>query len=374
MLSKKQGLAAYSEHIFGKAGYFIVTYCYGLFGLIGTVAVLITSVSYGSSCYGIQLSSLEICLITIALLWFCALGNFFGSRVTGTISSIAVWFIIAPILFLCVAGWFWFDADMYIGAWNPHDMPVFDAVSSSIAMTLWAFIGLETACANSDAIDDPQKNVPLAVMFAILSVAVIYIGSTNVIAGIVPNFELAASNAPFGLVFAYMFNEDVGTIVKGLLVVSCTGCGFGWQFTACKIFQFAAANRMYPAVFNQVNRHGAPMKGIIWIAIIQTVICCLTASPTTFDQFQLLSNLAVVAMLVPYIMSMVAIPMIMKRASTPIAEQRANIVMAMLATLYCFYAMYTIGESVVFCTVFVIFFSWVLWGFVAPKFDLEEPQ
>jgi putrescine:ornithine antiporter len=39
---------------------------------------------------------------------------------------------------------------------------------------------------------------------------VIYIISTNVIAGIVPNMDLANSTAPFGLAFAQMFTPEVG--------------------------------------------------------------------------------------------------------------------------------------------------------------------
>ncbi len=71
----------------------------------------------------------------------------------------------------------------------------FQAVGSSIAMTLWAFLGMESACANSEAVDNPEKNVPIAVLGGTLGAAVIYIVSTNVIAGIVPNIDLANSTA-----------------------------------------------------------------------------------------------------------------------------------------------------------------------------------
>ena len=72
--------------------------------------------------------------------------------------------------------------------------PFFSAVGSSIAMTLWAFLGLESACANTDVVENPERNVPIAVLGGTLGAAVIYIVSTNVIAGIVPNMELAKFN------------------------------------------------------------------------------------------------------------------------------------------------------------------------------------
>ena len=109
----------------------------------------------------------------------------------------------------------WFDGSMYVNSWNPHNVPTFEAIGVSISMTLWAFLGLESACANSDAVENPEKNVPIAVLGGTLGAAVIYIVSTNVIAGIVPNLELANSTAPFGLAFAHMFDETIGKVIMG---------------------------------------------------------------------------------------------------------------------------------------------------------------
>ena len=78
-------------------------------------------------------------------------------------------------------------------------MPFFKAVSSSIALTLWSFAGFESAVSNSDAVENPEKNVPIAVLAATLGAAAVYIVSTNVIQGIVPGAELVNSNAPFGV-------------------------------------------------------------------------------------------------------------------------------------------------------------------------------
>lgn len=101
--------------------------------------------------------------------------------------------VIIPVVGLCIIGWFWFSPTLYVDSWNPHHAPFFSAEGSSIAMTLWAFLGLESACANTDVVENPERNVPIAVLGGTLGAAVIYIVSTNVIAGIVPNMELANS-------------------------------------------------------------------------------------------------------------------------------------------------------------------------------------
>ena len=40
-------------------------------------------------------------------------------------------------------------------------------------MTLWAFLGLESACANAEVVENPEKNVPIAVLGGTLGAAVI---------------------------------------------------------------------------------------------------------------------------------------------------------------------------------------------------------
>ena len=104
-------------------------------------------------------------------------------------------------------------------------------MGSSIALTLWAFLGMESAAQNSAAVENPKRNVPLACMFGTLGAAVIYILSTTVIQGIVPNAELAKSTGPFALAYAQMFNPTVGSIIMALAVLACLGSLLGWQFT-----------------------------------------------------------------------------------------------------------------------------------------------
>ncbi len=203
MFSRKSGgMGGYAEYAFGKSGNFMANYTYGVSLLIANVAIAISAVGYGTELLGASLSPVQIGLATIGVLWICTVANFGGARITGQISSITVWGVIIPVVGLCIIGWFWFSPTLYVDSWNPHHAPFFSAVGSSIAMTLWAFLGLESACANTDVVENPERNVPIAVLGGTLGAAVIYIVSTNVIAGIVPNMELANSTAPFGLAFA----------------------------------------------------------------------------------------------------------------------------------------------------------------------------
>ena len=374
MFSKRPGMGGYSEYAFGKSGNFMANYTYGVSLLFANIAIAITCVGYGATLFEVELTPLQVCISTIVVLWVCTASNFMGASITGKLSSVAVWCVIIPVLVLSVIGWFWFDPQLYVASWNPHDKPFFSAVGASISMTLWAFLGLESACANSDAIDNPEKNVPIAVMAATIGVAIIYIVSTNIIAGIVPNADLVATNAPFGLVFAQMFSPEIGKIVMGLLVLSCAGSTLGWQFTIAKVFQQSAVDGLFPKVFARVNKFSAPIAGMIIITTIQTGFCLMTISPELFKQFNMLVDLAVVTNIMPYILSMAAVGVIMREARVNPSQARLYTFVALIGAVYSFYALISTGYFEVFWGSIATFLGWTFWGLVANRVRTDDAK
>ena len=145
----------------------MANYSYAVSLVIANVAIAISIVGYGAVLFDLELSPLEVSLTTIALLLVTALVNVRGNKSTGRISNITIWGTMLPVLFIGVFGWFWFDPEMFVSVWNPQELPVFDAVSQSISLTLWGFLGFESAAANADAVENPKKNVPIATFLAL---------------------------------------------------------------------------------------------------------------------------------------------------------------------------------------------------------------
>ncbi|HVJ41151.1 MAG TPA: putrescine-ornithine antiporter [Dongiaceae bacterium] len=369
MLSRKPGgMGGYAEYAFGKSGNHMANYTYGLSLVIANVAIAVTAVGYGSVLFNAAITPLQICLWTIALLILTTCANFGGARITGRIGAVTVWGVIAPVVIVSVIGWFWFSAATWTAAWNPHDEASFPAVGSSISITLWAFLGLESACANADAVEKPERDVPIAVLGGTIGAAVVYILSSNVIAGIVPNATLAASNAPFGLAFSMMFTPFVGKVVMALMVIACIGSLLGWQFTVAQVFKSAADVGYFLPIFNRATTNGAPIIGMLILLAAQAFLALMTISPELGSQFQKIVDLAVVTNLVPYVMSMAALITMQKVAG--MAESRARItnIIAMIGTAYSFYALYNSGEHALMLGSLCIFAGWTLFGFVSARF------
>ena len=370
MFSKnKGGMGGYAEYVFGKAGSFMANYTYSVSLLIANIAIALSAVGYGVAFVGAELSPVETCIATIATLWICTVLNFKGASITGLISNFTCWGVIIPIAFISTCGWFWFSGDMYVNSWNPHNIPVFDAVSASISMTLWAFLGLESACANSEAVENPEKNVPRAVMAATIGVAVIYIASTNVAAGIVENEALVNSTAPFGLVFSTILGGWAGKLVMGLMVLSCSGSLLSWQFTIARVFKSSADEGYFPHWFSIVTKDDAPVVGMTIITVIQSLMSLMTISPSLYKQFNTLVDLAVVTNIMPYLLSMGAVAVMMKREKCPANQVGVIKFAAMVGSIYSLYALYAAGFEAMMYGSLVTFLGWTLYGIAADHLE-----
>jgi putrescine:ornithine antiporter len=314
------------------------------------------------------------CLATIFTLWLATVLNFGGAKYTGRVSSVTVWGVIIPCIGLAVIGWFWFSPSLYSVNWNVHNMGFGQATLNAITMTLWAFLGMESACANADAVDNPEKNVPKAVLGGTLLAAACYIVSTNIIFGIIPADSLVSSSAPFGLVFAHMLGPDVGRLIMGLMVLSCFGSLLGWQFTIANVFKAGSDEGYFPGFLRKVTNNGTPIAGMVVITIIQSLFSLMTISPSLNDQFETLVNLAVITNIIPYLLCMAAIVVIMKASNHLGSELSKTKFVAAVASVYSLYACYASGFEAMTYGAIVTFLGWTLYGFVSDRFDLKPAE
>lgn len=367
------GMSAYSEEAHGKSSFFMASFLYYLSLAIGNVAIAISAVGYLTPFFPwLGTGAVPLFVGVVGLIWLTTLANFGGPRITGQIGTVTVWGVIIPVGMLCIIGWFYFKPDVFAAAWNPNNMAVGDAIAASIPLTLWAFLGMESAAQNSDAVENPKKNVPLACMLGTMGAAVVYILSTTVIQGIVPNAELANSTAPFAVVYAQMFNPTIGKIIMALAVLACVGSLLGWQFTLSQTAKYTADGRMFPKFFSKVSAKNAPIIGMVVAGVIQTLMAVSTMSPDATAQFNKLVNLAAVTNIVPYILSISALMVVMYKAKTVTHKFRTNLIAVFVAIFYSIYALYASGMEAVMGGTIVMMIGYLLYGFIAKRFVGQE--
>ncbi len=71
--------------------------------------------------------------------------NIVGPKMITRVQAVATVLALVPIVGIAVFGWFWFKGETYMAARNVSGMNTFGAIQSTLNVTLWSFIGVESA-------------------------------------------------------------------------------------------------------------------------------------------------------------------------------------------------------------------------------------
>lgn len=88
-----------------------------------------------------------------------------------------------------------------------------ETLPKAAALTLWAFVGLESASVTAGEIKDPQKNVKRSTILGIIIAALMYFCETFAM-GAMPQNELANSSAPIADILSRYFGSNISMLIK----------------------------------------------------------------------------------------------------------------------------------------------------------------
>lgn len=328
------GPYAYARETFGSYPGFQSNYVYWSANLVGNVAVVTTVVGYMTEFFpGLRVGLLAT-VCGVALIWLSVAANLLGARFVGYLTSWSAGIALVPLVLISVAGWAWFDPSIFRASWNPDGMPPLSAITSSAAIALWAFMGIESASVAAGVIDNPRRNVPLATMFGLVIATFLYISTCVVLMGIVPVSALKISEAPFSLAAGHLFGT-FGALAIALCAILKSGASLiGWTLTIAQSAHAAAQDGMFPRLFGTSSRKGVPIWNFVISGVLMSVVLIATASASLNDQFKTVIDMAIVLTLLPYLYTSVtflkAFGLSANRKKTILAAG-----IAAIATIYC---------------------------------------
>ncbi len=181
------------------------------------------------------------------------------------------------------------------------------AISRAASIALWAYMGVESASVSAGVIENPKRNVPLATLIGLAIAAVVYVLSSTVIMGLLPNAQLQSSHAPFADAARIALGTPAVVIISICAILKSVGSLGGWMLLVGQSAKAAADDGMFPAMFGKVNKNGVPGAGLVIVGVLMTVVLFATMSPTIAGQFNRIIDLAVILIVIPYIYSAVAV-------------------------------------------------------------------
>ncbi|HDS1554764.1 TPA: amino acid permease [Stenotrophomonas maltophilia] len=357
------GPYAYARDTFGNYVGFVSNYAYWFGNWIGNVAIALVVTGYLSHLWPWLEGIYPRLGFTLAVIWLLSLANARGARWIGALETGTLLLALIPILSIAIAGWWWFDADMFMAGWNVSGMEDSAAISRSASIALWAFMGVESAAVSADVIDNPKRNIPLATLLGLALAAVIYISCSLVIMGMLPMEALRDSSAPFADVAKLMIGPWGVVVIALCAIFKSIGALGGWMLLVGQSAKAAAEDGLFPRVFCKLNRHGMPGTGLMIVAVLMSGLLLVTSSPTLARQFDQLTNIAVLLTIIPYLFSAGAL------AATTLERNERGwlragcLLTAAAAVAYCLYALLGADAQLLAYATVAMLFSAALYPF-----------
>jgi amino acid transporter len=216
-------------------------------------------------------------VLTIALMAIFTGINFLAIRLFARVNSTIMWWKIAvPVLAIIVLLFKFHPSNLGAGGgFMPyHIQSVFSAIPS--AGIVFAYLGFEQADQLAGEIKDPQKNLPRAIIAAILIGTAVYILLQLVFIGAIPHNlisgpkgwnGLAATNpisvGPFAGLAGVVGLTWLAVVLRIDAFVSPFGTGLIYQTSTSRVGYGLARNRYYPQIFAKTDKNGVP-----WVSLL----------------------------------------------------------------------------------------------------------
>jgi len=329
------GPYAYARDFLGPYVGFQTNYVYWFGNWIGNIAVAVAAVGYLAELVPALATPPASVIATAAVIWILTYANIRGPKVVGLLETWTMSLALIPIVAIGIFGWFWFHPDIFRAAWNVSGTSNTHAVLRAASIALWAYMGVESASVSAGVIENPKRNIPLATLIGLAISAVVYIASSTVIMGIIPNAQLQTSHAPFAEAARMAVGTPGMVIIAVCAVLKSVGSLGGWMLLVGQSSKAAADDGMFPKVFSRINQYGAPGRGLVIVGVLMTVVLFATMSPTIAQQFNQIIDLAVILVVVPYIYASVAVVKVMFDHHVPPRTFTLFKWIAIAAVLYC---------------------------------------
>lgn len=341
MVTEPGGPYVYVTKGLGKFMGFQTAYIYWIYIAVGNVAIAVALVGYLSAFFPQLADHILRTTVATCIFAFLVMVNITGVTRAGMIQSVTTVLKLMPLLVIAIFGWKYFHPEYIINSFNISGQSNLSAFSQASILTMWAFLGMESATVPSGSVDNPTRNIPLATLMGTAIAAAFYMVCSVVVMGMLPSEILRDSAAPFALAAGKIFGRTGELIVAAGAVVSCFGCLNGWVLLQSQITMAIADNGLLPKIFAKRNRFNAPGLGLVINFIILAAILWLTMSPNLVSQFDLVITVATAACLLVYFgVAVSEIILLLQYDKFKSSSSKIYVLIALLAGGYCYWAFF----------------------------------
>ena len=304
-IPKTGGMMVYIKEIYGDRLGFLTGWMQTVLFFPGTAAALaVIFAQQVAVLFGQSDQNMTVVLpIAIIVILFLAVLNTVGSKLGGTIQTIATICKLIPLVIIMIFGFILGGGDNSIT--TPLVAPgisVGTALGQVLIAALFAYDGWISVGAIAGEMKNPGKDLPKAIVGGLSMVMAVYLVINLAYLWVAPASELAQASAPAAVVATKIFGPMGGKFITVGILISVFGGLNGYLLTGPRIPYTLACEGKLPAskMLAKLNKGGVPSNSTFLIAIL----ACLYALT---GQFNLLTDLTVFIIWVFYVLTFIGV-------------------------------------------------------------------
>ncbi|WP_407636723.1 APC family permease [Caldanaerobacter subterraneus] len=264
-------------------------------------------------------------VIAVSLIIILSFINYFGIRIVEYINNIVTISKILPLIVFIVLGLFFVNSENFnISAYSTHS-----GLWAAIVLVFYAFAGFESLVIVAGDIENPKRNLPIALLISMGIVSLIYI-LTQVVAIGTLGEALKGSPTPVADAAKSFLGEFGLLLVTIGSLISIGGVNLAYSFNTPRVGVALAEEGILPKMIAKKSKYDTP-----YIAIIITALLAIPLVLT--GTFVKLAMISVVSRFAQYIPTSLAIIVLRKREVKTNFKLPFGIAIPTIATILSIY-------------------------------------
>ncbi len=171
------------------------------------------------------------------------------------------------ILLVITVGVFYVSVDN----WTPFAPNGLTGIMKGVSAVFFAYIGFDAISTTAEECENPQRDLPRAMIFSLILCTVLYVVLALVLTGMVPFGELAVGD-PLAYVFSRVHLDVVAGIVAMSAVVAMASVLLVFQYGQPRIWMTMSRDGLLPGAFSRIHpKHKTPYFATIVTGFVVAV-------------------------------------------------------------------------------------------------------
>jgi amino acid transporter len=226
------------------------------------------------------LTHLGVGLVAAGISLLVALLLYRPIKTVGRLSVLMLAIVFTAMLWVIGAGLIHMNSrmafDFPLGAFHPSK-PFFYGLASATLIAMYNYGGYNNITYLGAEVKNPSRNIPRAIVFSVLLVAVLYLFMSVVIIGTIPWRDAAVSHAVVSEFIGKLYGSRAAALMTVLILAATLGGIFTMTLGYSRILYAAGAEGNFFKVFGRVHPNGHfPTVSLVAISALAIPLCWLS--------------------------------------------------------------------------------------------------